>query len=87
PLDCRYYFTTAGFELEGANPNRRAAATAVLQRYWDRLQEHRQLDFEMILSCAHDLIASNPSISVLLGSLFRYILVDEYQDTKEIQYA
>ena len=87
PLDCRYYFTTAGFQLEGANPNRRAAATAVLQRYWDRLQEHRQLDFEMILSCAHDLIASKPSISVLLGSLFRYILVDEYQDTKEIQYA
>lgn len=86
PLDCRYYFTTVGFELEGANPNRRAAA-AVLQRYWDRLREHRQLDFEMILSCAHDLIASNPSISVLLGSLFRYILVDEYQDTKEIQYA
>ncbi|MDQ0561176.1 superfamily I DNA/RNA helicase [Rhizobium mesoamericanum] len=87
PLDCRYYFTTTGFELEGANPNRRAAATAVLQRYWDRLQEHRQLDFEMILSCAHDLIASNPTIPVLLGSLFRYILIDEYQDTKEIQYA
>ena len=87
PLDCRYYFTTAGFELEGANPNRRAAAAAVLQHYWDRLRDHRQLDFEMILSSAHELIASNPSISVLLGSLFRYILVDEYQDTKEIQYA
>ncbi|MGO7015415.1 UvrD-helicase domain-containing protein [Rhizobium leguminosarum] len=87
PLDCRYFLTTEGCELESANPNRRVAALAVLERYWQHLDGNRAIDFEMILGCAHELIASQPSISVLLGSLFRYVLIDEYQDTKEIQYA
>ncbi|WP_210333693.1 UvrD-helicase domain-containing protein [Rhizobium sp. ARZ01] len=85
-LDCRYYYTTAGCQLENANPNRRLAALSVLNQYWQHLEENRLIDFEMILSCAYDLIVSQPSISILLASLFRYILVDEYQDTKEIQY-
>jgi len=87
PLDCNHYFTTAGCQLEGANPARQAAALAVLGRYWQHLEEHRAIDFELILRYAHDLIANEPSISLLLGNLFKYILIDEYQDTKEIQYA
>ncbi|RWX33210.1 UvrD-helicase domain-containing protein, partial [Rhizobium leguminosarum] len=49
PLDCRYFLTTNGCELEGANPNRRAAALVVLERYWQHLDENRAIDFEMIL--------------------------------------
>src|SRR3546814_5050213 len=45
------------------------------------------IDFELILFYAHQLILTVPSIKKLLGSLFACILVDELQDTKEIQYA
>lgn len=86
-FDCRYYYSTAGCQLENANPNRRLAALSVLNGYWQHLEENRLIDFEMILGCAYDLITAQPSISFLLGKLFKYILIDEYQDTKEIQYA
>ena len=41
----------------------------------------------MILFYAYQLIDKHPSISALLGSIFECVLVDEFQDTKEIQYT
>ena len=87
PFDCNYYFTPQGCQLEAPNPARRAQILGVLEDYWAGLEAERMIDFEMILSCAHDLIASEPSISILLSSIFKFVLVDEFQDTKEIQYA
>ncbi len=87
PFDCNYYFTPDGCRLEAPNPARRAQIRAVLDDYWEGLDAERLIDFEMILGCAHDLIINEPSIATLLGSLFKFILIDEFQDTKEIQYA
>lgn len=84
--DCGYYFTSEGRVLSG--PVRmRLAAGAVIDRYHAHLRAHRQIDYELILHHAYELISRIPAIGVLLGSLFSAILVDEYQDTKEIQYA
>ena len=58
-----------------------------LDQYHANLVENRRIDFELILSYAYDLTVQQPSISTLLASLFSCVLVDEYQDTKEIQYA
>jgi DNA helicase-2/ATP-dependent DNA helicase PcrA len=85
--ECGYYFTPDGVRLGSAKPARRQAVAAVLDRYWAQLRQNRQLDYERILQCAFELISDVPSISILLGSLFSYVLVDEFQDTKEIQYA
>ena len=87
PFDCNYFFTSRGCQLEAPNPARTAQIFQVLDDYWAGLEAERMIDFEMILSCAHDLIASEPSISILLSSIFKFVLVDEFQDTKEIQYA
>jgi len=87
PFDCSYFFTPRGCRISGPNPTRRAQIVGVLKDYWAGLQAERLIDFEMILSCAHDLIANEPSISILLSSIFKFVLVDELQDTKEIQYA
>lgn len=87
PFDCNHYFTPQGCQLEAPNPARRAQILGVLEDYWAGLEAERMIDFEMILSCAHDLIANKPSISILLSSIFKFVLVDEFQDTKEIQYA
>jgi DNA helicase-2/ATP-dependent DNA helicase PcrA len=87
PFDCNYFFTPKGCQLEAPNPARRTQILGVLEDYWTDLEAERMIDFEMILSCAHDLISNEPSITVLLSSIFKFVLVDEFQDTKEIQYA
>lgn len=85
-FDCGHYFTSAGHVI--ACPDwKRAKVEALLQQYWAELRANRQVDFEMILDYAYQLVRDIPSISVLLGSIFATVLVDEYQDTKEIQYA
>lgn len=85
-FDCGHYFTSSGHVI--ACPDwKRAKVEVLLQQYWAELRANRQVDFEMILDYAYQLVRDLPSIGVLLGSIFSSVLVDEYQDTKEIQYA
>ncbi|MDH2401341.1 ATP-dependent helicase [Bradyrhizobium sp. SSUT18] len=86
-FDCGYFFTPQGLQMEAVDPQRRQQISGVLEAFWNGLEAERLVDFEMILRYAHDLVASEPAIPTLLGSLFKFILVDEFQDTKEIQYA
>ncbi|PHR19434.1 MAG: ATP-dependent DNA helicase [Sphingopyxis sp.] len=85
-FDCNHYFTSDGYVLD-CHSGKRHIVGKILQQYWANLQHERQVDFELILFYAYQLITTIPSISILLGSLFSSMLVDEYQDTKEIQYA
>lgn len=86
-FDCGHYFTPAGYVLTTQSSFKQVAVGDLLKRYWANLHRDRQVDFELILYYAYELIARVPAISVLLGSLFSSVLVDEFQDTKEIQYA
>lgn len=43
------------------------------------------MDFDDLLIHVRDLLAANPVVRDHLGGQFRYILVDEYQDTNRIQ--
>jgi DNA helicase-2/ATP-dependent DNA helicase PcrA len=87
PWDCAHHYTSAGLTLACLQSNKLSSVRAVLNQYHAKLRANHQIDFELILYYAYELIATHPSISILLGSLFGCILVDEYQDTKEIQYA
>ncbi|MEO7466300.1 MAG: UvrD-helicase domain-containing protein, partial [Sphingobium limneticum] len=82
--DCAYYFTPNSYKLTCNDSNKHAAIKGVLRTYWQSLRDNRQIDFELILYSAYKLIKNNPSISVLLGSIFECVLVDEFQDTREI---
>ncbi len=84
--DCGYYYTSAGRMLM-CSPTKQPHIRRVLDKYHAHLRANGQIDFELILCFAYELIIQQPSIGTLLGSLFSCILVDEYQDTKEIQYA
>jgi DNA helicase-2/ATP-dependent DNA helicase PcrA len=86
-FECAHYFTSDGCTLTSTNRQRHVAIRNVLEQYWTILGEQRQIDFEQVLRYSHDLISSEPTIKTLLGSLFAWVLVDELQDTKEIQYA
>lgn len=83
---CGHYFTSAGITF-ACPPNLRPHVQRILEQYHSVLRANRQIDFELILAFAYELIVDVPSIGKLLGSLITYVLVDEYQDTKQIQYA
>ena len=85
--DCDYYFTDTEYRLGCSNAGKHASIHAILEKYFSILSENRQIDFELILWYACKLIRQEPSIGMLLSRLFEIVLVDEYQDTKKIQYV
>lgn len=85
--DCGHHYTSTGRILTTGNTALRSYVDGILDLYCANLLINRQIDFEQILLFAYELIVQQPAISKLLSSLFSYVLVDEYQDTKEIQYA
>ncbi|HBP5605543.1 TPA: ATP-dependent helicase [Pseudomonas aeruginosa] len=85
--DCEFYFTETDYVLSCPQTWKHNGLHEILGRYFEILRESRQIDFELILFYAYQLIARHPAISTLLGQLFSFVLVDEYQDTKRIQYS
>ena len=60
---------------------------AILAEYFRILDERRQVDFELILYYAYEIVESNPAVSQILSRIISFVAVDEYQDTKQIQYS
>ncbi|AKN26924.1 UvrD-helicase domain-containing protein [Stutzerimonas stutzeri] len=85
--DCDYYFTPRERVLGCSDTRKHAFIGNVLDELFATLKDKRQIDFELILFYAQRLVAAHPAISRNLSNLFSFVLVDEYQDTKEIQYA
>ncbi len=55
-------------------------------RYQDELKRCNALDFDDLISLAVKLFEENPSLLEKYRSMFKYILVDEFQDTNYAQY-
>lgn len=85
-FDCGFYVTSTSYELACLDANKHDRIHHVLGQYFDELKTARKIDFEMILQYAYELIRDRPIISQILSNLFEFIAVDEYQDTKRIQY-
>lgn len=84
--DCEFHFKKEGYVLSCRDARKESGLHAILGAYFKRLYENRKIDFELILYYALKLMDANPSIGILLSNLFSFVLIDEYQDTKEIQY-
>lgn len=61
--------------------------TELYRRYQDALFVANAMDFDDILLFALKLFRDHPDILARYQHQFRYILVDEYQDTNGVQYA
>jgi DNA helicase-2/ATP-dependent DNA helicase PcrA len=66
---------------------RRAAMAAVYKMYEDRLHANNALDFDDLLIKTVRLLRDVPEIREKYNNKFRYILVDEYQDTNALQFS
>ncbi|MBQ8290890.1 MAG: UvrD-helicase domain-containing protein [Clostridia bacterium] len=58
----------------------------VYRRYQKHLRENNALDFDDLLNETRLLLRKNDEAREYLGGRFRYILVDEFQDTNAVQY-
>jgi DNA helicase II / ATP-dependent DNA helicase PcrA len=84
--DCDFYFTKSDYSLGCADRGKHDALHQIIGEYLKTLERNRQIDFELVLRYAYELLIENPPISEVLSNIFSHILIDEYQDTKEIQY-
>ena len=85
--DCQFFATPKpGFILTSSNAAKKDGIKEILKEYFKELSTNNQLDFEHILFYSLKLLKEKIIISSILSKIFPYILVDEYQDTKEIQY-
>ena len=62
------------------------AAAKVFPLYRKRMREANALDFDDLLVEAHRLLAEHPEVLAAYQDRFRYLHVDEYQDTNHAQY-
>lgn len=58
----------------------------VYQRYQTRLKENNALDFDDIIFKTVELLQQHEDLRTYYQRKFRYVLVDEYQDTNHMQY-
>ena len=58
----------------------------IFNTYRERLRKNNAYDFDDLLLETLELLKNNPEICGKLQDYFQYILVDEFQDTNEIQY-
>ena len=68
------------------NPYLDESVLKVFREYQRSLKEYNALDFDDLLGKTLELFQSCPEVLQKYRSKFRYILVDEYQDTNVMQY-
>jgi DNA helicase-2/ATP-dependent DNA helicase PcrA len=66
---------------------RRAAIARVFKMYEERLNNANALDFDDLMIKTVRLLRISPEVREKYNNKFKYILVDEYQDTNPLQFA
>lgn len=84
--DVNYYAHPDGFKLGCQDITKTEAIKEIIKDFHNIILAQNQIDFELLLLFSYQLLQSKPIISATLSKLFPYILIDEYQDTKEVQY-
>lgn len=74
------------YEREAGPDYRRQKISAIYRKYQEKLRGSNGMDFDDILFYAVVLFSQNPDVLTYYQEQFRYILVDEYQDTNQAQY-
>ena len=62
------------------------ASAMLYPRYLDALKSLNALDFDDLLLLTLKLFKEHPDVLAQYQNMFRYIMVDEYQDTNKVQY-
>ena len=66
---------------------RMPAIGEIYRRYWERCRQSDAMDFDDLLIYTWMLLDQHPEVRAKYADQFRYVLVDEYQDTNYAQHA
>jgi DNA helicase-2/ATP-dependent DNA helicase PcrA len=58
----------------------------VYEKYEENLQENNLVDFDDLLALTYKILSQNQELCKEISNKYQYIMVDEYQDTNELQY-
>lgn len=72
-------------EPVGQPLERGALTTQMAKSYWKRIQDDGYIDFTNIIYFSYLLLKRRPEILAYIASKFSWILVDEFQDTTDLQ--
>ena len=66
---------------------RKAKIAEIFALYQKRLKENNAIDFDDIINFTIEILLDNPDILEYYSDKFKYVLVDEYQDTNKAQFT
>jgi len=72
--------------VERATDEAEQGIARLYQRYQDRLMANQAMDFDDLLMVTVDMLRRDAAVRERWQRRFRYVLVDEYQDTNHAQY-
>ncbi|MDX8345805.1 ATP-dependent helicase [Rossellomorea sp. YZS02] len=82
-----YQAISTSITRDGKYTDQEPVNKMVAKEYHKSIVENKEIDFDLILYLSYRLLKKNKKIRRHLSRLFRYIFVDEYQDTSDLQYG
>ncbi len=75
------------YTLRANGDFRKETIATVYELYQKRLKENNAIDFDDIINYTIKILLENPDVLEYYSNKFKYVLVDEYQDTNKSQFT
>ena len=75
------------YQTKYAGDYRKEKIGQVYELYQKRLKENNAVDFDDIINNTIEILSENPDVLEYYTEKFKYVLVDEYQDTNKAQFT
>lgn len=79
-------FISPAMANEQATQPQYKTIASIYERYQEYLLTNNLVDFDDLLTLTYQILCENDDIAKEISSRYQYIMVDEYQDTNELQY-
>jgi len=81
-----YMISPKMYEQSATGDYRKLVIAKIYKEYQDRLYAANAVDFDDLINLTVRLFEENPDVLSHYQNLYKFILVDEYQDTNQVQY-
>ena len=79
--------TPKAYQAKYSGEFRKEKIGQVYELYQKRLRENNAIDFDDIINYTIDILSEIPDVLQYYTEKFKYVLVDEYQDTNKAQFT